>query len=294
MSRYDRSPGFKSLDEARAAGHRVLTKYYDSMGEFLAEQEANPRVVNSIYGSARNGARWHGARSFAEGARIIREGIPKFRDEINSLVDKVSVNLPSTQDMWVSDVAGACPIVPMAIASLPDNMLRMEQQEASGVPLRIFVSPAYSAGCGTDMIQRRGIAILALLESLAAKRPVELLLFAEFDDADGRGFQTPIVRVDSMPLDQTTLTAALVSPVVSRMMFMGWCEANAGFHGGWAWRSAPTEAGAQALTREALGASKQDLVIFAAYLEESDLILCDPLEWVKQQVALTEAGLSQE
>lgn len=284
-----------ALADMQARGHQVLTKQYDSMGEFLTELE-NSRMPSNRFGRAENGAHWHGANSFREGAQIIRQGIPKFREQINSLVDKVSVSLPSTQDMWVSDVAGACPIVPMAIAGLPDNMLRMEQQETSGVPLRIFVSTAYSGGCDIDMIERRGIAIMALLESLAAKRPVELLLFAEFDDETTRGFRTPIVRVDSMPLDQSTLTAALVSPVVSRMMFMGWCtEQPGGFGGVWAWGGMPpNEAPGQALTREALGASPQDLVIFAAYLTESDLILKDPLKWVQQQVALTERNLNGE
>lgn len=280
-----------TLEQMKAKGHRVLTKNFDSMGEFLAELERGNRAGR--FGRVCNGPRWHGASSFEEGLRIIRQGIPKFREEINSLVDKVSVNLPSLQDQWVADVAGCAPIVPAAIAGLPDNMLRLEQQETSGVPLRIYVSTVYSAGCGTDMIERRGVAILALLESLAAKRPVELLLFAELDDGHGNGFNTPIVRVDSMPLDQSTLTAALVSPVVSRMMFMGWCEGNAGFMGTWAWGGMePISAPAQALTREALGARPEDLVLFAAYLDESDLILRDPLEWVKQQVALTERGFN--
>jgi hypothetical protein len=278
----------------QAGGHRILTKYFDSMGEFLSECESKG-VPSNRFGKAYNGGHWHGAYSYAEGARIIRKGIPKFRDEINSLVDKVSVSLPSEQDMWVADVAGCAPIVPAAIAGLPDNMLRLEKQETSDTPLRVYVSTVYSGGCSTDMIERRGVAILALLESLAAKRPVELLLFAELDDGDALGFNSPIVRVDSMPLDQTTLTAALVSPVVSRMMFMGWCEQNAGFAGTWAWGGMPpNSAPAQALTREALGARDEDLVIFAAYLEESDLILRDPLAWVKEQIALTESKFNGE
>jgi hypothetical protein len=290
-------PGvIKTLEEFTASGvHKVLTKHYDSMGELLRELENRPSFRGGRFGEVYNGANWHGARDWKHGMQIIREGIPNFQKEISSLVDKVSVNLPSTQDMWVADIAGACPIVPMAIAGLPDNMLRLEQQETSGVPLRIFVSTAYSGGCETSMIERRGVAILALLESLAAKRPVELLLFAEFDDANYNGFHTPIVRVDSMPLDQTTLTAALVSPVVSRLMFMGWADSNPeGFGGAWAWGSLPpNDPQSRALTREALGAAKGDLVISAAFLTESDLILRDPLAWVTQQVALTEAHVNE-
>jgi hypothetical protein len=289
--RHSAEASVMTLDEMKSAGHRVLTKEYSSMGEFL--DDARGMIAYNRFGRAQHGEDWHGASSFAAGAQIIRRGIPNFRDDINSLVDKVSVSLPSTQDAWVNDVSGVCPVVPMAIAGLPDNMLRLEQQETTGVPLRVFVSTAYSGGCSRDVIERRGVAIMALLESLAAKRPVELLLFAEFDDANGKGLNTPIVRVDSMPLDQSTLTAALVSPVVSRMMFMGWCEENAGFRGGWAWGGmAPSDPRAQALTREALGASPTDLVIFAAFLDESDLILSDPLAWVQQQVALTEANLN--
>jgi hypothetical protein len=285
----------RTLEQMQAAGHRILTKQFDSMGEFLAEVEGNQKIAQGRFARACNGDDWHGANGLREGIRIVRNGIPKFQEQVNALVDKVSVSLPSTQDAWVADIAGACPIVPMAIAGLPDNMLRLEQQETSGVPLRIFVSTAYSGGCETRMIEKRGVAILALLESIAAKRPVELLLFAEFDDTNRRGLHTPVVRVDSMPLDQTTLTAALVSPVVSRMLFMGWADANPeGFGGAWAWGGmAPNKPEAQALTREALGASPTDLVIFAAFLTESDEIIKDPLAWVQKQIALTEANLNQ-
>jgi hypothetical protein len=282
----------RTLEDFTASGvHKVRIKNYDSMGELLSELENDYRFTGNRFARACNGTNWHGAANWREGMETIRNGLPGFRKDIDALVDKVSVSLPSMQDTWVADIAGACPIVPMAIAGLPDNMLRLEQQETSGVPLRIFVSTAYSGGCETNMIERRGVAILALLESLAAKRPVELVLFAEFDDSQCNGLHTPVVRVDSMPLDQTTLTAALVSPVVSRMMFMGWAESReGGFGGRWAWGGLPpTDPQAQSLTREALGAGKGDLVIHAAFLTESDLIMRDPLEWIKQQVALTEA-----
>jgi hypothetical protein len=276
-----------TLAEAQEQGHKLALREYGSMGEFIADMDNGAK---NQHWCAHPSPAWNGARSYAEALRIIRDGIPKYQAEIQSLVDKVSVELPSMQDQWVADVAGCAPIVPAAIAGLPDNMLRLEQQETSGVPLRIFVSTVYSAGCELEMIARRGVAIMALLESLAAKRPVELMLFADLD-YDGRGFASPVVRVDSMPLDRTALTAALVSPVVSRMLMMSWCGHNAHYTGGWAWGTEPTDPTAQALTREALGAKPEDLVLFGAYLSERDLILKDPVKWVQQQVALTEKGL---
>lgn len=254
---------------------------FDSIGEFLT------RMDNKCY--RRHRSSW--GHSHESALQAARDGNPSCNGEIASLVDKVSVSLPSTQDAWVNDVAGVCPVVPMAIAGLPDNMLRMEQQETSGVPLRIFVSVCLSAGCSVKIVRQRGIAINALLQAVSARRPVELMIFG---DMGGSGYiVTPVIRVQSMPLDQSTLTGALTDERFLRVLMFAYAYEHAKWGGGWAWNTQPTEGRAQKLTREALGANPDDLLIYGAFLSESDLIIKDPLAWVQQQVALTEKNLEQ-
>lgn len=257
-------------------------EYFDSIGEFLTRIDA-PR-----YREHRSS--WNHSHDSALAAAS--KGNPSCNDEIASLVDKVSVELPSTQDAWVNDVAGVCPVVPMAIAGLPDNMLRLEQQETSGVPLRIFVSVCLSAGCSERIVRKRGIAINALLQAVSARRPVELMIFG---DMGGSGYLvTPVIRVQAMPLDQSTLTGALTDEKFLRVLMFAYAHSHARWQGQWAWDLQPTSSRAQQLTREALNANPDDLLIYGAFLSESDLIIKDPLAWVQQQVALTERNLNGE
>lgn len=260
---------------------RVITRNFDTIGEFLdhIDTPEHRRHVSGGYAGAWGGT-WAGA------IRHARNGNPSCNDEINALVDKVQCELPSTQDVWTPDVAGVCPIVPAAIAGLPDNMLRLDQQETSGVPLRIFVSLCLSGGCDNHVIRKRGIAINALLQALSARRPTELMLFG---DMGGRGYLvTPVIRIQSMPLDQSTLTGALTDEQFLRQLLFAFAHANSNWHGGWAWDTPPNYGDAHKRTRAAMGANSEDLLILGAYLSESDLIIRDPLAWVQQQVALTE------
>jgi hypothetical protein len=254
---------------------------FDSIGEFLT------RIAEPRYRKHRSD--WGHSHDSALSAA--REGNPSCNDEIASLVDKVSVELPSTQDQWVADIAGACPIVPMAIAGLPDNMLRLEQVETSGVPLRIFVSVCLSAGCNERVVRKRGIAINALLQSVSARRPVELMIFG---DMGGHGYiVTPVIRVQAMPLDQSTLTGALTDEKFMRVLMFAYAHEHHRWTGQWAWGTEPTSKEAQRKTREALGANPDDLLVYGAFITEQDLIIRDPLAWVQEQVALTEKSATE-
>lgn len=273
------------LQETDMYGQKVRIQHFDSMGEFLADALEARRESSRF----NKGNSWNGARTFREAADIVRNGLHNAMADINSLTEQVSVELPNYQDVWEPSVQGPVPIVPAAIAGLPDNMLTMVRQDIVGVPLRIWVSTAYSSGCSDSMIYKRGVAITALLQAVSTSRPVDIMLFAEFDDAGARGLHTPVIRVQSMPLDLSTLTAALTSQCVSRCLIMGWCDTNpGGFRGTWAWGTNPRDKKERDKTRAALGVAHSDLFIPAAYLSEQDDIIKNPVKWVREQVELSE------
>lgn len=272
-------------------GQLVVKGEYHTMGDFLRACRTDSAYMETSRRHASANGSWCGAQSFDDAERLVRNGLPQYRERINALVGKCSVNLPSEQDAWVADVAGCAPIVPAAIAGLPDNMLRLEKQPVSDTPLRIFVSCMFSAMSSDEFIAQRGVAICALLETLTAKRPVELWLYVDLDAQNSRGFASPIVRVESMPLDQSAITAALVSPAFGRLMCQSWCYRHAHYQGGWAWGADPENKRAQELTRAELGAAPQDLVIFGGHIKSKDVILTDPAAWVAQQIKLTEDNL---
>lgn len=255
-------------------------RHYDSLGEFLTEMR-KPQYARTFH-----------SENLQRGIRTAERGDNTLNAEINALVSKVSVELPSTQDQWVADIAGACPIVPMAIAGLPDNMLRLEKVETTGVPLRIFVSVGLSAGVDNAAVRQRGIAIIALLEHVSARRNVELHLY---DDSGGYGYMVgPVVRVQSTPLDTAMLAGVLADPDFERALCFPFLSGNVEGGVGWAFGMSPTVPECVRLTRLALGANPDDLLIVGAYLDQVHQIMRDPVGWVREQVALTENRVGEE
>lgn len=256
---------------------------FDSIGEFLTHME------HSKYANRRG---FHG-ETMPQALRMAREGNPKHNAEIDSLVERVSCNLPTYTDEWMPSVSGPLPVVPAYLAGLPDNMLRCDRREVSGVPMRVFVSVCLSAGCEARVIAKRGIALNALLQQLSQRRPTELWIYLDVGCRD-EGIVSPVIRVQSMPLDTSTLTAALTDEMFLRVLMFGFVHGHYNWRGTWAWGDPPTSARAQRLTREALGAAPTDLVIVGAFLSESDLIISDPTAWVQQQIDMTEKLIAEQ
>lgn len=249
-------------------------KYYDSVGEFLTEMR-KPQ-----YARARHG------EFIQRGIDKAERGDTSMNAEIDALVSKVSVSLPTVRDEWINDICGAVPIVPMAIAGLPDNMLRMEKVETNGVPLRVFVSVGLSAGTDNEMCRQRGIAIVALLQYLSAQRTTELYLY---DDSGGAGYMVgPVIRVQSMPLDQAMLVSVLADPDFERALCFPFLTGNNQGSVNWAFDMSPSNLECQQLTRQALNANPDDLLILGGHLDYGSQMLNDPMGWIADQVKLTE------
>lgn len=255
-------------------------KYYDSVGE-LCNEMRDPKYRYTEYGE-------NLPRAIAKAER----GDTSMNARIDELVSKVSVELPSEQDQWVADVAGCAPIVPAAIAGLPDNMMRLEKIPTSGVPLRIFVSVGLSGGTNDEMCRNRGIAIVALLRHLSARRTTELWLY---DDSGGLGYMVgPVVRVQSTPLDQAMLVGVLADPDFERALCFPFLTGNGQGRVGWAFGGSPAIPEIQRLTREALQANPDDLVIFGGHLDYGSQLMRDPMGWIADQIKLTEKTANGE
>lgn len=273
-----------------------IVREYDDIGAFLREM-SGPEYHGCEHYSGGYGASFYGAHDVPGAIEVARKGISKYNDRIQSLVDKVQCDLPTTEDVWTPSVAGVFPIVPAAIAGLPDNMLRREEVETTGVPLRIFVSCCVGANFGESEIAARGVAMCALLQVLSARRPVEMMLYGDMGN-ESLGLVSPIVRVQSMPLDTVTITAALTDRSFLRRLLFTWCDkayggGRYGYDGHWAHGMQPTDKQAQRLSREALGATPRDLVFHGGGNFERNDIFTDPVAWVQNQVKLTEQ-LQQE
>lgn len=278
-----------------------IIQAYDDIGAFFDEMQ-KPEYKSQPSAGHHGGGfldDWQGGVSgIAEMIRVTREGVSKHNDAIDALRDKVQCELPSMTDCWEPSIAGVFPIVPAAIAGLPDNMLMKDQREDTGVPLKIFIGCGTGANYGERHIRARGIAMCALLQVLATRRPCEMYLY---DDNGNRefGLVTPVIRIQSSPLDMATMTASLIHPGFFRILMFSWTERRfqeRGYRwpGSWAHSLESSHPEAQRKTREQLGTSAQDLVFFGG--ANSDMTACynNPSKWVQDQVNATEKFYNQQ
>lgn len=124
---------------------------------------------------------------------------------------------PTARRRIVDDVAGAFPNVQAFIAGTPLTMRRKARNESEFAPLAIVVNLMASSGCPVAAVRRRGVAILALVRALSARRPVELYVgITCAGKAGSQDSANVYFKIDTAPLDLARAAFFLVHPAVLR------------------------------------------------------------------------------
>jgi hypothetical protein len=119
----------------------------------------------------------------------------------------------------VNAVAGGVANVPAFLAGHPMAMRQRRRVDSALGPLTVLVDVTTSAHISEETIERRGIAVLALIRALAAVRPIDLhLVFAaRANDAEYEPRNVCFtVKLDSAPLDLGRACFALTNPAMQR------------------------------------------------------------------------------
>lgn len=165
-------------------------------------------------------------------------------------------------------------------------------------PVKVFACVTSSAWVGPEQLETRGAAIMAAVLSLQASHPVELFLYTDLcgraDECVVNAFERfssiLITRIETQPLELSTAAWSLAHQGFARQIMFGPAYAKMGFNSGWGGDKLVgiedidnANSPRNKMMKEALGMNDHDLMIPGAFI--SDLILSDPVQWVKNVLA---------
>ena len=199
----------------------VHVDYFDSFGEMLNYVENNPN-----YGSSDKDGMdgWDGMRSFAEAKELARSGWHDVRPQVEELLNQMSEVIADRLEIapnmvWnvaggVVDVGRYCGNEPMCMLDFP-----MEPAERMGKVVKLFIDYGASSGFSGDFIMKRGIVLLALVDTLQ-KLGVSVEIYGETAITGGNAFHTTVTKLhdptDRLDIDELMFT--LAHPAMLRRM----------------------------------------------------------------------------
>ena len=166
--------------------------------------------------------------------------VPASDKLIEELQSKIEV--PTSRYRVFDAVAGGVPNVPAYLANQPQSMRVRRKIKEQMAPLTIAVDLTSSAGIDADYLTKRGVAILALVRSLAAVRPVTIWAGCGLSDAGYNKNRAGFCwfQLDTSPLDLTRAAFQLTSGGVGRGMCYQYITKHHNGGGGWPFASVDT------------------------------------------------------
>jgi len=203
-------------------GSNVYVDYFDSFGEMLNYVEKNPNVGSSDKDGTDG---WDGMRNFAEAKELARSGWHDVRPQVEELLNQMSEVIADRLEIAPSmtwnvaggavDVGRYCGNEPMCMFDFP-----MEPQERMGKVVKLFIDYGASSGFSGDFIMKRGIVLLALVDTLQ-KLGVSVEIYGETAVTGGYStIHTTVTKLhdptDRLDIDELMFT--LAHPAMLRRM----------------------------------------------------------------------------
>jgi len=265
-------------------GKNVHVDYFDSFGEMLNYVETNPNFGQSDKDGTDG---WDGMRNFADASQLARDGWHDVRPEVEKLLNQMSEVIADRLEIapsmtWnvaggVVDVGRYCGNEPMCMLDFP-----MEPQERMGKVVKLFIDYGASASFSGDFIMKRGIVLLALVDTLQ-KLGVSVEIYGETAVAGGYStMHTTVTKLhdptDRLDIDELMFTLAHPA-MLRRMAFavreMSSCAKEIG----------AVQGGSYGSTRHTVYAPTVNADIRMERLERSATqCMENPVEWVMQTI----------
>jgi hypothetical protein len=202
---------------------------FASLDAFVKYLDSTPPTASKVKTSREmHRKHWFMSDNWEHASRLVREGWQEGREALaqaKALVPVVQARgRVLAQGM---DVAGAYPVVPLAVAGDPCCMVTVGEQERATRPyVRFSISACVSGGIGADVIQARGAAILAWIDALedAGARCEVVMQFKLGTEKRDRADCTVMVKRAEEPLNLDVLAYALCNASFFRRHGFGWFE----------------------------------------------------------------------
>lgn len=149
---------------------KTTIKSYDTWSEFVNEIRCMRTDWHSTTSTRleSKGGDWFATENYEQAVNLALYGWPEGRDLMTTVADElrgVEINVESVRKE-LRDVCGMVPIVPVALAGDPANMLNIEDVEVPSKILRVVVAVGDTASTSAETIMRRGGAILSYIDAL--------------------------------------------------------------------------------------------------------------------------------
>lgn len=194
--------------------------------------------------------------------------------------------IPTARRQLTDDVCGAVPNVPAFIAGHPLAMRRRHRVENDGAPIAIIVDLTSSGAVPSGDLLKRGAVILALVRSLAGRRPVELWACAGLNIGTTRAAFV-VVRIETAPIDLSVAAFVLSDPRVSRSLMYGVLQEAQETKCGGAWpyklRGPLTREQMEAVFAPAMSHVTETLCLPGLHMDDQSVR--SPEAWLVRQIA---------
>jgi hypothetical protein len=227
---------------------------------------------------------WYNYETAEDSLRMTKEGNAKLVPFAERYLDKLDHAIETSRKVWEATPVGAYYSVPDVIAGRPRSMRRQIEEADDRQPITILVNTSSSAGIDAKTLEKRGVAILALVMALSRIRPVNLQLLGILHGVD-EGETIMTAQINTAPLDLATACYTLTSSGFARRLTYTLAKVRNGFNGMWPRKfiyHRPEAYYEYVVQRLGLDPTKT-LVIGAAQL--GDELLDRPLVWIKKQIA---------
>lgn len=201
-------------------GEPVHMDMFASFGEMLAYCNSNPN-----FGMSEEGSReFTLTDNFAEAYTLAKDGWHDVRPEVERMMDALSERIAERMDLaHVTNYGVSGAIVDMGRYMMgdPECMMEFVQEpnERMGKVVRLFIDYGASGSYEAEFIRKRGIVILALVDTLS-KIGVSCEIWGETAVHGGSVTHTTVTKLHDATeqMDVDTLMFALAHPSMLRRM----------------------------------------------------------------------------
>lgn len=250
------------------------TQRFDSIGDFI--RDAEKRI--SFSEDKRD---WFGNQSEREAADCALHGDERYTTQAATWFERYCDLLPSTVAYGVINSPFGARFNVAELLNEGATPFRRRARLSSDInPLHVVVSLTSSGGIEAADCEKRGMAVLALVQAIEQVRPVTLDLMVELDGRpDGYGY---VLMGIETPLSLSQSAFALCSEGFTRGIAYKWLKASFGSFGRWPEGFSSDSRVYTPLVKQRLGLSEADLFIPPIYL--SDDAIRNPEKWLQDKL----------
>lgn len=147
----------------------IFDTHFDSMAEFVSYVRDTPPTWNRQYLDENDRPKdWNGNVTFLQALNLAEFGWPEGRRMLSDViceVDPNTLNVQATETLSL-DVAGAYPLVPLAVTGDPASMIEVETTEASTKIVRIVATVSFRGTMSPKAVMSHGAAVLSYIDAL--------------------------------------------------------------------------------------------------------------------------------